>query len=51
MMETPCPAGSFDFGVGCTRESIFDVGGFPLDVYVKGRESYYGIKEGLPAGF
>jgi hypothetical protein len=51
MMETPCPAGSFDFGVGCTRESIFDVGGFPLDVYIKGRESYYGIKEGLPEGF
>lgn len=51
LMETPCPPGSFDFGVGCTRESIFDVGGFPLDVYVKGRESYYGIKEGLPAGF
>lgn len=51
MMETPCPPGSFDFGVGCTRESTFDVGGIPLDVYVKGRESYYGITEGLPAGF
>lgn len=51
MIETPCPAGTTDFGVGCTRESTFDVGGFPLDVYVKGRESYYGIKEGLPAGF
>ena len=51
MMADVCPPGSVDFGVGCTRESTFDVGGIPLDVYVKGRESYYGITEGLPAGF
>jgi hypothetical protein len=51
MMEDVCPEGTTDFLVGCTRESKFDVGGFPLDVYIKGRESYYGIKEGLPEGF
>lgn len=51
MMADICPPGSFDFGVGCTRESIFDAGNLALDIYVKTRESYYGITEGLPPGF
>jgi hypothetical protein len=37
-LDQVCPAGSTDFGVGCTRESNWrDVAGIPLDVKFKDR--------------
>jgi hypothetical protein len=37
-LDQVCPAGSTDFGVGCTRESKWrDTKGIPLDVRFKDR--------------
>jgi hypothetical protein len=42
----PCPPGSFDFGVGCTRESYNrGVGHIAFDMHMKKRDNYYGHKD------
>ena len=39
-----CPAGSFDFGVGCTRESYNrGAGTIAFDMHMKKRNNYYGL--------
>jgi hypothetical protein len=42
----PCPPGSFDFGVGCTRESYNrGAGHIAFDMHMKTRDNYYGHKD------